>query len=226
MSFSFPLETGSGPEGRAALAGARAGEKPQVVVFDLGKVLVDFDYGIAARRIAGQGTISAKEVQALIDQSPLLHRFETGLINPSEFFREVQQATGFRGSADVFNSFFADVFSPIEEMVALQQALRERGVPTFIFSNTNDIAVVHIRRNFPFFGSFDGYVLSYEHGVMKPEAGLYRVVEKMTGRSGAAILYLDDRLENVEAGRARGWQVIHHAVPADSIRRVGELGLV
>src|SRR5215203_1161916 len=95
--------------------------RPEVVVFDLGKVLVDFDYGIAARRIAEHGTISWNAIQALIDQSPLLHRFETGLIGPEDFFREVQQATGFGGDAALFNSFFADVFSPIDEMVALQQ---------------------------------------------------------------------------------------------------------
>ena len=53
---------------------------PKAAVFDLGKVLVDFDYSIAGRRIAARGKMSAAEVQKFIDHSPLLFRFETGQI--------------------------------------------------------------------------------------------------------------------------------------------------
>jgi len=51
----------------------------------------------------------------------------------------------------------------------MQAALRAAKVPTFIFSNTNDLAIEHIRRNFPFFEQFDGYIFSYEIGGMKPQ---------------------------------------------------------
>src|SRR5262245_61996432 len=139
-----------------------------IVVFDLGKVLVDFDYSIAARRIAAQATIEPGRVQALIDQSPLLLRYESGQIGRAQFFEEICRATGFSGTGETFAAHFADVFSPIEPMIALQADLRRAGVPTFIFSNTNDIAVDHIRRHFPFFRDFDAYVLSYEHGAVKP----------------------------------------------------------
>lgn len=199
--------------------------RPDAVVFDLGKVLVDFDYGIAARRVAERGRLGAEAVRALIDHSPLLFRFETGLIDRRQFFAEVCAATGFTGSLEEFGRIFADIFTEIPPMVALQRRLRERGVPTFIFSNTNDIAIGHIRQNFPFFAGFDAYVLSYEHQAMKPQAALYEVVERVTGRQGPRLVYLDDRLENVEAGRSRGWHVIHHADPADSIARLQELGL-
>lgn len=199
--------------------------RPDAVVFDLGKVLVDFDYSIAARRLAAGGRVGAAAVQALIDHSPLLFRFETGLIDRGQFYKEVCAATGFAGSLPEFGRVFADIFTEIPPMVALQRRLRERGVPTFIFSNTNDIAIGHIRENFPFFAGFDAYVLSYEHRAMKPQAALYEVVERVTGRRGGRLAYLDDRLENVEAGRARGWEVIHHTDPAASLARLQQLGL-
>jgi FMN phosphatase YigB (HAD superfamily) len=199
--------------------------RPDAVVFDLGKVLVDFDYGIAARRLAERGRLGMAAVRELIDHSPLLFRYETGLIDRRQFFEEVRSATGFAGSLEEFGRVFADIFTEIPPMVALQRRLRERGVPTFIFSNTNDIAIGHIRERFPFFAGFDAYVFSYEHRAMKPQAALYEVVERVTGRSGGRLVYLDDRLENVEAGRARGWEIIHHADPAMSIARLQELGL-
>ena len=199
---------------------------PEVVVFDLGKVLVDFDYSIAARRIAARSTMPPRDIQHFIDHSPLLFRYETGLMTREQFFDEIRKTTGFLGDIEEFGQFFADIFSPMDEMIGLHARLRQQGVPTFIFSNTNDLAIAHIRSNFPFFANFDAYVFSYEHGAMKPDAKLYDVVERVTGRKQRQILYLDDRAENAEAGVARGWQVIHHQNPEASIKRVTELGLL
>ena len=186
---------------------------PRVVVFDLGKVLLDFDYGIAVRKLQSAGRLTFRELLRFIDQSPLLFRYETGLLTTGEFFAELREASGFRGSLDEFSDLFGDIFSPIDPMIELHARLRGRGVPTFILSNTNELAIRHIRRRFAFFRNFDGYVLSYEHGAMKPDAKLYEVIEQVSGRQGAELLYIDDRPENVAAGAARGWQSILHEDP-------------
>jgi HAD superfamily hydrolase (TIGR01509 family) len=199
--------------------------KPHTVVFDLGKVLLEFDYSKPARLFAARSKASAADVERLINHSPLLYRYETGLMNREEFYREVSAATGFDGTLEEFSPIFADIFEPIPEMVELQATLRKRGIPTFIFSNTNDLAIGHIRRQFPFFANFDGYILSYEHGAMKPTAKLYEVVERETGRRGAEIIYLDDRAENVAAGAARGWQAILHETPAGTLAALRAVGL-
>ena len=199
---------------------------PSIVVFDLGKVLLDFDYTIAGRRIAAQARMPAAEVQQFLNQSPLLHRYETGLMTRREFFDEVRQATGFTGALEEFGGFFADIFTEMPAMTALHAALRRQGIPTYIFSNTNDLAMEHVRRNFPFFAHFDGYILSYEIRAMKPDARIYEALESMAGKHGAEILYLDDRPENVDAGAARGWQVILQTDPAKSRAAIEQLGLL
>jgi len=198
---------------------------PSSVVFDLGKVLVDFDYSIAARKIAERSKVPIMEVKQALDYSSLLVRFELGQLTREQFYREISAATGFGGSLEEFSSFFSDIFWPIEPMVELQASLRAQGLPTYIFSNTNDLAISHIRRNFPFFSNFDGYILSYEHGAMKPDAKLYEVVERQSGRRGADILYLDDRPENIAAGAARGWQVILQESPEKTRAAMHKLGL-
>ena len=200
--------------------------RPEVVVFDLGKVLVDFDYRIAARRIAARSTTPPQDIQHFIDHSPLLFRYETGSMTREQFFEEIRNTTGFLGGIEEFGQFFADIFSPMDEMIELHARLRRHGVPTFIFSNTNDLAIGHIRRNFPFFANFEGYVLSYEHGAMKPDPKLYDVVERETGRKGKQILYLDDRIENAQAGIAHGWHVIQHQNVTASRKAIEDLGLL
>lgn len=193
---------------------------PKAVVFDLGKVLLDFDYHLAARALSPRSRLPADEFKRVLDQSPLLHRYESGGLTTAEFFAEVRTLTGYAGPLDDFRAAFADIFTEIPEMIALQRELRSAGVPTFIFSNTNEVAVGHIRERFPFFAGFDGYVLSYEVGCMKPVAPIYTAVEQLTGLRAADLLYVDDRAENIAAGQTRGWQTILHHDPAESIAGV------
>jgi FMN phosphatase YigB (HAD superfamily) len=198
---------------------------PSVVVFDLGKVLLEFDYRISSEKIARQSRFTPAQVRDLLDHSPLLQRFESGLMNREQFYGEVCAACGFSGNLDDFCSTFADIFSEVKPMVALNASLRAGRVPTWILSNTNEIAAEHIRERYPFFSQFDGYVLSYRHGAIKPDARIYEVLESQTGQKGEAIVYLDDRLENVEAGLARGWRALLHETPEKTIPALRKLGL-
>lgn len=200
--------------------------KPEIIVFDLGKVLVDFDYSIAISCVAKQSVRSPAEVEHFFFHSPLLVDYESGRLTRREFFERAQQATGFRGTMQQFGEFFADIFMEIPPMIEIHAGLRKRGFRTFIFSNTNDLAVEHIHRNFPFFKNFDGYIYSYEIGAMKPEAKIYESLEELTGRRGAEIVYLDDRLENVAAGAARGWRAILHETPEKTRAAMEKLELL
>ncbi len=190
--------------------------KPEIVVFDLGKVLVDFDYSIAVSRIAARSRLTPPEVERFFFHSPLLVDYESGRLTRQEFFEQSRQATGFSGQLQEFGEFFADIFTEIAPMIELHAESRRRGFKTFIFSNTNDLAVEHIDRHFPFFRDFDGYIYSYEVGAMKPEGKIYESLEKLAGRRGPEIIYLDDRPENVAAGAARGWRAILHEAPEKS----------
>lgn len=198
----------------------------EAVVFDLGKVLLDFDYRIAATKLVTRCRITELELRQLIDQSPLLYRYETNLLTTEQFFAEVQTVSGFDGNLASFTQMFGDIFTPIEPMVRLHSALRARRIPTYVFSNTNPLAVDHIRRRYPFFQQFDGYVLSCDHNAMKPDPKIYEAVEQQTGKSGSQLLYIDDRLENITAGAKRGWQAILHESPEQTIAAVRKTGLL
>jgi HAD superfamily hydrolase (TIGR01509 family) len=198
----------------------------KTIVFDLGKVLVDFDYAIAGRKLAARAKMPALELGQFLVHVPLIIRYETGLLTSEEFYQEVRAASGYLGDMEEFASLFADIFSPIEPMIQLHFELRRRGFPTYIFSNTNELAIRFIRTRFPFFQEFDGYILSYEHRSMKPEPRLYEVVEAQSGARGADILYLDDRPENIAAGADRGWQVILQESPEKTRAGIQKLGLL
>ena len=58
---------------------------------------------------------------------------------------------------------------------------------------------------------------------MKPDPRIYEVVEELTGHKGSALLYIDDRPENIAHGNDRGWQTILHVDPTETIRHVNAL---
>lgn len=194
--------------------------KIKTVVFDLGKVLVDFDYGIAARKLAAKSAATAEEVRRLIDQSPLLLRYESAGITTQEFFEEVRKTIGYTGTFSEFAEAFADIFTEIPDMTIVHHKIRMRGLPTFILSNTNEIAIAHVRRKFPFFSHFTDYIFSYEHGALKPEPRIYEIAEARSGCRENEILFIDDKPENVASAAQRGWRTICHSSPEESFKTV------
>lgn len=200
--------------------------KPKAVVFDLGKVLLHFDWMRAASKLARLSSIPAADMLKTLDYTHTVIQYELGKISSREFFEHARKALKFTGDYDDFTPMFADIFSEIPEIIAIQTELHQRGVPTFIFSNTNELAANHVRANYPFFAHFTGYVFSFEHGAMKPDARLYEVVEGMSGCSGAELLYIDDLPKNIEGGRARGWQVVLQEHPEKTVAAVRATGLL
>jgi 2-haloacid dehalogenase len=198
---------------------------PKAVVFDLGNVLLDFDYGRTVRRIQDRCRVAPEELYKLLGDSEVFQRFEGGALQPEKFFAEVQRVACYDGSFDEFAEFFGDVFTEAPAMIGWHAELRRRGIPTYILSNTNDLSIRFIRKRFSFFANFTDYVFSYEHRVMKPSTRIYEILEERAGLRGADLFYVDDREENVRAAAARGWQAVHHVQPAVTLEIARKLGL-
>jgi FMN phosphatase YigB (HAD superfamily) len=203
--------------------------RPKAVVFDLGNVLLDFDYRRTVEKIRNHCRLvndrSDLDLLKLLGGSELFQNFEGGLLSPTEFFAGVQEQTGYDGTLDEFGECFGDIFNEALGMIAWNEELRAKKIPRYILSNTNDLSIGFIRKRFPFFNQFDGYVLSYEHRVMKPSARIYELVEEMAGLRGPDLFYIDDREENIQAAAARGWQAVHHVNPLQTLEIARGVGL-
>lgn len=199
---------------------------PPAIIFDLGRVLVDFDYSVAAKKIAARSTKPPLDLHAFLGSSPVLVAYESGQLTRLQFFEAIRDTIGFQGSLQEFGGYFADIFTEIPGMIALHAELRRNGFKTYIFSNTNDLAIEHVRRNFPFFQNFDGYIFSYEVGGVKPRPEIYAAMEERVGRRGADLVYIDDRAENIASGAARGWRAVLHESPEQTRRALAAWGLV
>jgi putative hydrolase of the HAD superfamily len=93
-------------------------------------------------------------------------------------------------------------------MVAWQQQLKQRGLLTAILSNMGDNVLENIEREFDWIHRFDVRVWSYQLHMAKPAAAIYlATLEKLSIQPEEA-LFLDDRLDNIEAAQALGMNAI------------------
>src|SRR5579885_1372660 len=143
-----------------------------VLFFDFGNVVGYFDYLRACERLAGHlGMTGPAFRDLLIDRGfpRLLAEFECGRIEPEAFAARLMERSGVRLPFPDFVRAWEDIFWPNESVGRLIVFLKARGYPLYLGSNTNLLHARHYRRRFAeTLDLFDGFILSYEVGHMKP----------------------------------------------------------
>lgn len=94
----------------------------------------------------------------------------------------------------------------IDHSVRLLRALRAAGVPVFALTNFGIQTFEIAEPVYPFLGEFDRRYISGHMGVIKPEKEIYEQVEADCGVPPGALLFTDDRIDNINMAAARGWQ--------------------
>ena len=82
------------------------------VIFDLGKVLLDFDFAIAAKELARYSPQEEEQILESINQSPLLHTFERGDWSEAQFFQKLSVECRLEASLGT-QKRFPEIFTPV-----------------------------------------------------------------------------------------------------------------
>ncbi len=194
------------------------------VLFDLGNVLLKFDFDHTHRKLAAHGAeLDALESQEMIDLK--LH-YESGKITNSAFLQAVRELSGFSGSDAVFTQAWQHIFEVNAPMVAILAQMKDSGLPCYLLSNSNDLHAQHIRSTYDILDHFDDVIFSQEAQVMKPDLEIYEMAIRRFGLDPSQTLYIDDAAENIAAGRHLGFQCLHyqpqhHAQAATELVRLG-----
>jgi putative hydrolase of the HAD superfamily len=88
--------------------------------------------------------------------------------------------------------------------LAWQKLLKQRGLLTAILSNIGDSVLASVEREFDWIKRFDVLVWSYQVKMAKPNPAIYRHLLSRLGTRPEETLFLDDRMDNIEAARALG----------------------
>ncbi len=176
----------------------------KAILFDLGNVLVDFDYSIAARRIAHFCGVSHKEIPSILLDSNITSLFEEGKILPEDFFLRLKDLLGLRVSYKVFVPIWNEVFflsAKNRSVYSLANRLRDK-YTIAVLSNINILHYEYLKKHFPIFGIFHAVFASCNMGLVKPDVKIYVKALEALGVSPQEAFYTDDRQELVKGAQA------------------------
>lgn len=195
------------------------------VIFDLGRVLIDFDWS-RTMSAWGLGAIPLSELQKRFLSETDFFDFETGAIAPDAFHAQVQTFVGRPLSFDEFRAAWNGVFKDeLHATVELARRLHRGGsVKVGVLSNTNVLHAEYLRARMPILRELPHVYCSQELGARKPDAEAY--VRTLTGMNVAAnrAVFVDDLEENLVAARALGMRTVLARSPesvADGLRALG-----
>lgn len=118
------------------------------------------------------------------------------------------------------------ITGPIEDSVALVRALKARGVPLYVITNYSAETFPDLVAEFDFMALFDDVVVSGREGVVKPDARIFEIAKARFGLAGPEALFIDDRVENVEAAERAGFAAHLFRDAAGLEARLRSLGLL
>jgi HAD superfamily hydrolase (TIGR01509 family) len=185
---------------------------PKFLYFDLGKVLLDFDHGLACRQIEAETGVARELVRQIVFESGVELRYERGEISTREFYELFCREAGLLNLPDFERVLRATaaIFEVNHEVVPLVTQLHSAGHRLGVLSNTCEAHWQYVfDGRYSFLNRlFDVYALSYELKLLKPEPEIYLAAARLAGYEPGEILFVDDRPENVAAARAVGFDAV------------------
>lgn len=196
------------------------------LLFDLGRVVIDIDFGKVLACWAGHAGCSPADLSAPFSQSETFRRHETGHASDAEFFEALRATLGIGISDEQllegWNTIFAGEMPDINALLA-RAAKR---LPLYAFSNTNRPHVAYFSKPYAdVLSHFREIFLSCAIGLRKPDASAYDHVIKAIGVPAERIVFFDDLAENIEGARKRGLTAVHVTSPNDVADALSALGL-
>jgi len=197
----------------------------QAVVFDIGNVLIGWQ-----PEQFYDAMIGAEKRQRLFDQVDI-----SGMNASVDLGADLAQAVRAKALEHpewhdeilLWHDRWIDMATPaIDHSVKLLRALRQKGTPVFALSNFGISTLQLAQIAYPFLREFDRQYISGHMGVVKPDPEIYRRLEDDSGVAPGALIFTDDRPENIDAARSRGWQAHLFENPQGFAERLVAEGLL
>ena len=180
----------------------------KTVIFDLGKVLIPFDFTRGYRGLEKLCGVPAAEIPRRLASTDLVHRFESGLVEPEDFVDELSRVLDLHVSYDQFCEIWSSIFLPdplIPE--SLLAGIRQR-FRLLLLSNTNAIHFEMLERTYPLLRQFHDKVLSYRVRAMKPSPAIYREAIARAECRPEECFFTDDIADYVAAAKREGMDAV------------------
>jgi HAD superfamily hydrolase (TIGR01509 family) len=180
----------------------------KVIIFDLGKVIVDFDHFAICKKLARYCPVSANEIYRIIFKSGLEKQFDEGAVTSYKFFAKLKQQLQLDIAMATFEIIWNRIFKLNQGIAPLIKTLK-KDYRLLCLSNTNKLHFEYCLKKFPLLRYFDGFILSYKIKKRKPHHEIFEAALSKARCPAHACLYIDDIAEYVQTAEALGMKAIH-----------------
>lgn len=178
------------------------------IIFDAGNVLVTFDPDRYLEKL-GYDDLTKKKVEEAVFKHPLWNENDRGLLSDEELLN------GFVANAPEYKEQINEAFEKIGDAIELLphtmewiKGLKTKGYNLYVLSNYGEYTFKQSKHKLQFLPYMDGTIFSFEYKVIKPEKEIYELLLNKFDLKPEESLFIDDKLENVEAARALGFSGI------------------
>jgi len=178
------------------------------IVFDLGGVLVDWNPEYLFRDVFSDKSELAYFLDTVC--TPDWNELQDAGRSLSEAVRTLQEKhPKYRNEIHLYYDQWTTMLGgPIEQNVALLEPLKAN-YRLFGLTNWSAETFPIACDLYPFFGEFDGIVVSGDEKVAKPDERIYRLLLDRYGLTANECLFIDDNARNTRAASALGIQTLH-----------------
>ena len=92
--------------------------------------------------------------------------------------------------------------------------IKELNYPCFVLSNWSAETYEGMEEKYPFLKDFDGKIISGRDFLIKPDLAIYELAISRFNLIPEETLFIDDRLDNIEAAQNLNFQTIHLTNPS------------
>jgi len=191
-----------------------------VVVFDLGMVLIPFDYNIMLNKLdkIEQG-LGKKYYDRYKENYSVYKEYEKWSMTDAEFCKINLDWLDHKISEEEFKVMFSDIFLKETKLTSLLPKIKEN-YKLVLMSNTCFIHQKYGWEKYDFLKYFDKLVLSHEVSAYKPMPEIYKSVEDYTKEPPEKHFFIDDVKEYVDAAKELGWNAIQYLNEDDAFKKV------
>lgn len=200
--------------------------KYSVVVFDLGNVLIPFDYKTALQKLNKiDGSPGDKFWKYYMENYKLHRDFERGDISEENFINKMLEVLENKVDRETFCNLYSKIFTEDKDVTGLLPVLKKDYL-LVLLSNTNSLHMEYGWKDYPFLKYFDKLILSHQVNSVKPERKIYLAVEEFTRKPSAEHIFIDDVREYVDAAVNLGWGGIKFDDPEQLIAELRAKGII
>ena len=194
--------------------------------FDLGNVILPFDFAPAYERLALHGA-DPDAIRGFFGERPWLEAAcDTGKVPAPALYRMLRKHFSLRTlKYPEFKKIWNDIFEENREVSRLIRALKRQGFRLVLISNTNKLHFDHILRRYPVLREFHHHVLSYRLKTRKPGKKIYDRALRLSRAKKHQIFYTDDRKDFTGAAAGHGVHVHTFTHAARLKRALGRHGI-